>query len=354
MTETLIQIIDREDDDRDAVLDLSAQAVERSLGKGALDTTQQADEAAEQLSQVQLSTDAVGDYIYKMKRPILTRQQEQELALSIELGLVAEQRLMEATEGLGAEDRHDLVMIAHEGAQAKKIMIESNLRLVVSAAKRYRGQGLEFSDLIQEGNLGLIHAIEKFDYRQGFKLSTYAMRWIQQSIARAIADKGRALRIPVHRSEKIHCTVRLFNETDSDLPLWDRYQIVADESKLDIHDVIENLRLAGDRPVSLHTPVHDESATEFGDLIADEGALSASDIAEQNELHRVLRETILMLPAREGCVIELYYGLGDGKEHTLTEIAELLGSSRENICKTKERAQRRLKQALGGGFEDFL
>lgn len=355
MTEALIQTIDHEDDDIEVVFELGERTLEHSLGRGTLDVASYTDEASEQLGQVYVSNDALHDYMRKIgRRPLLNESQEREYAQAIELGLVAEQHLMEEADGLSVEDWRDLAAIAHEGKQAKEIMIESNLRLVVNLAKRYRGQGFDFGELIQEGNLGLMHAVEKFDYQLGFKFSTYADRWIRQAIARALADKAQAIRIPVHANEKIRKISVRFNRTDANLSLVDRHQIVADALKIDVADVVKYLDLAPRLPVSLHTPVRDDGDAELGDLIADEGALSAPEIAEHNELHRVLNEAVMQLPEREARVIQLLYGLVDGEYRSIAEVAALMGHSRETISQTKVRAQKRLRNMLGVRFDDLF
>ncbi|NRQ36136.1 RNA polymerase sigma factor [Nonomuraea sp. NN258] len=289
-----------------------------------------------------VGADSVKTYLKEIGRvPLLTAEQEIELAKRIEAGLFARERL-DTEEGLSAELRADLEWIADDGLRAKRCMLEANLRLVVSIAKRYTGRGMLFLDLIQEGNLGLIRTIEKFDYRLGYKFSTYATWWIKQAITRAMADQARTIRIPVHMVELINKVARTHRRLHTDLGREPTPEEIAVETELDVDRVIE-VQGYGRDPISLSTPLGDEGDSEFGDLIEDTEAISPADAVSftllQQQLHALLGE----LSEREAGVISMRYGLADGKPMTLDEIGRIYGVTRERIRQIEAKTMSKLR-----------
>jgi RNA polymerase primary sigma factor len=278
------------------------------------------------------TSDLVRIYLREIGRvPLLTAHEEVELAKAIEAGLFALQVLHGAgTEAAGVDaERAELAMIADEGGRARQRLIESNLRLVVSIAKRYIGRGLVFLDLIQEGNLGLIRAVEKFDYTKGYKFSTYATWWIRQAITRAIADQARTIRIPVHMVETINKMARIQRQLHQDLGREPTAAEVAAEMGLGPERVAEIQRIAQE-PVSLHAPIGEEDS-DLGDFIEDADAVvpieAAAFMMLQDQLERVLHT----LSPREQRIIQLRFGLIDGHPRTLEEVGRDFGVTRERI-----------------------
>ena len=263
------------------------------------------------------------------RRKLLTAEQEVELAKRIEAGLYAEYRLERDT--CGADLRGELAIIAEEGRAAKNHLLEANLRLVVSIAKRYTGRGMAFLDLIQEGNLGLIRAVEKFDYTKGYKFSTYATWWIRQAITRAMADQARTIRIPVHMVERLNRMVRARRDLTVSLGREPSVAEIADALELSEMDVLE--MMSYDRePVSLDQAVGDDGQSELGDFVAvvDPRQEPADQVAYGQLRHEV--EIVLStLSQREQSVIRLRFGLDDGRQRTLDEVGRECGLSRERI-----------------------
>ncbi|TDE26498.1 RNA polymerase sigma factor [Nonomuraea mesophila] len=289
-----------------------------------------------------VGADSVKTYLKEIGRvPLLTAEQEIELAKRIEAGLFARERL-DTEPGLPAELRADLEWIADDGMRAKQRMLEANLRLVVSIAKRYTGRGMLFLDLIQEGNLGLIRTIEKFDYRLGYKFSTYATWWIKQAITRAMADQARTIRIPVHMVELINKVARVQRRLQSDLGREPTPEEIAKESELEVSRVIE-VQGYGREPISLHTPLGEEGDSEFGDLIEDTEAVSPADAVSFTLLQQQLHALLDQLSEREAGVISMRYGLTDGKPRTLDEIGRVYGVTRERIRQIEAKTMSKLR-----------
>ncbi|HEY0543636.1 MAG TPA: RNA polymerase sigma factor RpoD [Actinoallomurus sp.] len=287
------------------------------------------------------TSDLVRIYLREIGRvPLLTAEEEVELAKSIEAGLFAEEKLARAaiiTSGEGT----DLEMLAHDGVRAKQRLIEANLRLVVSIAKRYVGRGMLFLDLIQEGNLGLIRAVEKFDYTKGYKFSTYATWWIRQAITRAIADQARTIRIPVHMVETINKLVRVQRQLHQDLGREPSPEEIGTEMGLSAERVVEIQRVAQE-PVSLQSPIGEEDS-DLGDFIEDADAVvpieAAAFILLQDQLDGILGS----LSDREQRIIQLRFGLTDGHPRTLEEVGREFGVTRERIRQIESKTLAKLR-----------
>lgn len=289
-----------------------------------------------------VAADSVKTYLKEIGRvPLLNAEQEIELAKRIEAGLFASERL-DTEPGLPDDLRADLEWIVADGERAKRRMLEANLRLVVSIAKRYTGRGMLFLDLIQEGNLGLIRTIEKFDYRLGYKFSTYATWWIKQAITRAMADQARTIRIPVHMVELINKVARTHRRLQIDLGREPTPEEIAKESELEVDRVIE-IQGYGREPISLHTPLGEEGDSEFGDLIEDTEAISPADAVSFTLLQQQLHSLLDQLSEREAGVISMRYGLTDGKPMTLDEIGRVYGVTRERIRQIEAKTMSKLR-----------
>ncbi len=301
-----------------------------------------------------VSADSVKTYLKEIGRvPLLTADQEIELAKRIEAGLFARERL-DTEPGLDRELRADLEWIADDGERAKQRMLEANLRLVVSIAKRYTGRGMLFLDLIQEGNLGLIRTIEKFDYRLGYKFSTYATWWIKQAITRAMADQARTIRIPVHMVELINKVARAQRRLQIDLGREPTPEEIATETELEPGRVVE-VQGYGREPISLHTPLGEEGDSEFGDLIEDTEAVSPADAVSFTLLQQQLRALLDELSEREAGVISMRYGLVDGKPMTLDEIGRIYGVTRERIRQIEAKTMSKLRHpSRAMALRDYL
>ncbi|NUS09280.1 MAG: RNA polymerase sigma factor [Nonomuraea sp.] len=301
-----------------------------------------------------VGADSVKTYLKEIGRvPLLTAEQEIELAKRIEAGLFARERL-DTEPGLPAGLRADLEWIADDGLRAKRRMLEANLRLVVSIAKRYTGRGMLFLDLIQEGNLGLIRTIEKFDYRLGYKFSTYATWWIKQAITRAMADQARTIRIPVHMVELINKVARVQRRLQSDLGREPTPEEIAAETDLDVERVAE-VQSYGREPISLSTPLGEEGDSEFGDLIEDTEAVSPADAVSFTLLQQQLHSLLDQLSEREAGVITMRYGLADGKPRTLDEIGRVYGVTRERIRQIEAKTMSKLRHpSRAMALRDYL
>jgi RNA polymerase primary sigma factor len=265
--------------------------------------------------------------------PLLTAEQEVEIAKRIEAGVFAEQLLREAAGSkrrLSERRRRELEHAVRDGNLAKEHMIRANLRLVVSVAKKYSGRDVPFLDVIQEGNLGLIRAVEKFDYTKGFKFSTYAMWWIRQAIQRGMAEQSRTVRLPVHVVEDLTRLGRVQRELRLRLGREPSPEEIAAEADRPLEKVVELLKVAR-QPVSLDTPVGDDGDTRVGDLIEDADALVASDLVEFRGLADELRALVDTLAPREALIVAMRFGLYDGHPRTLQEIANHLGLTRERV-----------------------
>jgi RNA polymerase primary sigma factor len=288
------------------------------------------------------ATDLVRHYLREIGRvPLLTAVQEVELARRVEAGIFAEEKLAE-DRALPPGLRAELELVARDGARAKRQLIEANLRLVVSIAKRYAGRGLPFLDLVQEGNLGLIRAVEKFDYTKGYKFSTYATWWIRQAITRALADQARTVRVPVHVVEMINKIVRMQRHLLQEQGREPTPDEVAQRLDLAPDRVREVLRLAQD-PVSIHTPVGESEDSELGDLIEDVDAVSPVEAASFSLLRQHLDAVLETLGEREKRVVQLRYGLADGEMHTLEEVGHIFGVTRERVRQIEAKTLAKLR-----------
>ena len=289
------------------------------------------------------TSDLVRIYLREIGRvPLLTAEDEVELAKSIEAGLFAEDILCGGFPQPGGACSAELEQLTKEGVRAKQRLIEANLRLVVSIAKRYIGRGLVFLDLIQEGNLGLIRAVEKFDYTRGYKFSTYATWWIRQAITRAIADQARTIRVPVHMVETINKLVRVQRRLLQELGREPTDHEVAEEMGVTPDKVREIVKVSQD-PVSLETPIGEEEDSHLGDFVEDKEAISPSDAASLTMLHNEVEDILDTLTPRERRVLQLRFGLIDGHQRTLEEVGKRFGVTRERIRQIEAKALRKLR-----------
>jgi RNA polymerase primary sigma factor len=304
------------------------------------------------------AADPVHTYLKEIgKVPLLTGELEVELAKRIEAGTAAADELVAHEEGqrrLAPEERTKTQRQVRRGQQAKEALIEANLRLVVSIAKRYRNRGLAFLDLIQEGNLGLMRAVEKFDYTKGFKFSTYATWWIRQAITRALADQGRTIRIPVHMVETINKVVRVQRQLLQELGREPTVEEIASRVEFPIERVREIQRINQDT-VSLEQPMGDEEDFSLSDLIEDQGAEVPDDAATRSMLHEAVRDALAGLPRREREVMELRFGLEDGRVRTLEEVGRAFGVTRERIRQIEAKTLAKLRHPNSAQpLRDFL
>ena len=298
---------------------------------------------AAQVAVAGATADPVKDYLKQIgKVPLLNAEQEVELAKRIEAGLFAEEKLAEGGRGLSTDARIDLEWIAEDGTRAKNHLLEANLRLVVSLAKRYTGRGMLFLDLIQEGNLGLIRAVEKFDYTKGYKFSTYATWWIRQAITRAMADQARTIRIPVHMVEVINKLARVQRQMLQDLGREPTPDELAVELDMTPEKVIE-VQKYGREPISLHTPLGEDGDSEFGDLIEDSEAIQPGEAVSFTLLQEQLHSVLDTLSEREAGVVSMRFGLTDGQPKTLDEIGKVYGVTRERIRQIESKTMSKLR-----------
>ncbi|MFF8817883.1 MULTISPECIES: RNA polymerase sigma factor [Leucobacter] len=288
------------------------------------------------------TADPVKDYLKQIgKVALLNAAEEVELAMRIEAGLFAEEKL--GTEkGLPKKLERELKWVARDGQRAKSHLLGANLRLVVSLAKRYTGRGMQFLDLIQEGNLGLIRAVEKFDYTKGFKFSTYATWWIRQAITRAMADQARTIRIPVHMVEVINKLARVQRQMLQDLGREPTPEELSRELDMTTEKVIE-VQKYGREPISLHTPLGEDGDSEFGDLIEDTEAIVPADAVGFTMLQQQLEQLLDSLSEREAGVIKMRFGLGDGMPKTLDQIGDTFGVTRERIRQIESKTMAKLR-----------
>jgi RNA polymerase primary sigma factor len=298
---------------------------------------------AAQVAVAGATSDPVKDYLKQIgKVPLLNAEQEVELAKRIEAGLFAEEKLSEGRGTLRPDARIDLEWIASDGRRAKNHLLEANLRLVVSLAKRYTGRGMLFLDLIQEGNLGLIRAVEKFDYTKGYKFSTYATWWIRQAITRAMADQARTIRIPVHMVEVINKLARVQRQMLQDLGREPTPEELAAELDMTPEKVIE-VQKYGREPISLHTPLGEDGDSEFGDLIEDSEAIQPGEAVSFTLLQEQLHSVLDTLSEREAGVVSMRFGLTDGQPKTLDEIGKVYGVTRERIRQIESKTMSKLR-----------
>jgi len=304
-----------------------------------------ADDAGEPEQQVMVAgatADPVKDYLKQIgKVPLLNAEMEVELAKRIEAGLFSEEKLAKGGK-ISAKLEEELEWIAEDGRRAKNHLLEANLRLVVSLAKRYTGRGMLFLDLIQEGNLGLIRAVEKFDYTKGYKFSTYATWWIRQAITRAMADQARTIRIPVHMVEVINKLARVQRQMLQDLGREPTPEELAKELDMTPEKVVE-VQKYGREPISLHTPLGEDGDSEFGDLIEDSEAIVPADAVSFTLLQEQLHAVLDTLSEREAGVVSMRFGLTDGQPKTLDEIGKVYGVTRERIRQIESKTMSKLR-----------
>ncbi|MFJ5711890.1 MULTISPECIES: RNA polymerase sigma factor [unclassified Streptomyces] len=300
------------------------------------------DAPAQQVAVAGATADPVKDYLKQIgKVPLLNAEQEVELAKRIEAGLFAEDKLA-GSDKIAPKLKRELEIIAEDGRRAKNHLLEANLRLVVSLAKRYTGRGMLFLDLIQEGNLGLIRAVEKFDYTKGYKFSTYATWWIRQAITRAMADQARTIRIPVHMVEVINKLARVQRQMLQDLGREPTPEELAKELDMTPEKVIE-VQKYGREPISLHTPLGEDGDSEFGDLIEDSEAVVPADAVSFTLLQEQLHSVLDTLSEREAGVVSMRFGLTDGQPKTLDEIGKVYGVTRERIRQIESKTMSKLR-----------
>jgi RNA polymerase primary sigma factor len=344
---------DAEDDDEEAA------EITEELPTGAirLSMTDDEDEVPVYSAAITGATaDPVKDYLKQIgKVALLNAAEEVELAMRIEAGLFAEEKLSGMTD---AEKRsqlgRELAWVARDGQRAKSHLLGANLRLVVSLAKRYTGRGMQFLDLIQEGNLGLIRAVEKFDYTKGFKFSTYATWWIRQAITRAMADQARTIRIPVHMVEVINKLARVQRQMLQDLGREPTPEELSRELDMTPEKVIE-VQKYGREPISLHTPLGEDGDSEFGDLIEDTEAVVPADAVGFTMLQKQLESLLDSLSEREAGVIRMRFGLGDGMPKTLDQIGDTFGVTRERIRQIESKTMAKLRHpSRSQSLRDYL
>lgn len=308
------------------------------------DTSQ--DDKPEEPPQVDLNEigidDTVSLYLKEISRiPLLRAEQEVEYAKGMETGKKARQQLARSST-ISMGERNKLEQKIRDGELSRQKLIKANFRLVVSIAKKYIGRGVSFLDLIQEGNIGLIRAVEKFDYKRGFKFSTYATWWIRQAITRAIADQGRTIRVPVHMCERINKLTRVSRTLVQELGREPTPDEIAKELGTTPKKVERIIKIS-QRPLSLEMPVGEEQDSHLGDFIPDESTLGPTDAASHQLLREQMEEILTSLSPREGRVLQLRFGLKDGKSHTLEEVGKKFGVTRERIRQIEAKALRKLR-----------
>ena len=289
------------------------------------------------------SDHALNLYLKEVSRvPLLTKEEERELAVSYREGRDAENHLQEQEQDLDTEERERLQAAVDKGRRARQRLIRSNTRLVISVAKKYVGRGVSFMDLIQEGNLGLIKAVEKFDYKRGFRLSTYATWWIRQMVTRAVADHGRTIRVPVHMIEHLRQLYRASQELQQELGRRPTPDEIATHMELPLDRVRWMLQVS-QRPLSLQRPVGEDDDAELGAFIEDRNAPTPIEIANERWLADEVERVVRSLPSREAQIVRLRFGLLDGRTYTLEEIGQKYGLTRERIRQIERVALHRLR-----------
>ena len=350
---------DDKDDEVDDMDDSDAPLTAVAAGAMVLSASSGDDEAPVYSAAITGATaDPVKDYLKQIgKVALLNAAEEVDLAMRIEAGLFAEEKLKEAGasgEKLDKQLIRELKWVARDGQRAKSHLLGANLRLVVSLAKRYTGRGMQFLDLIQEGNLGLIRAVEKFDYTKGFKFSTYATWWIRQAITRAMADQARTIRIPVHMVEVINKLARVQRQMLQDLGREPTPEELAAELDMTPEKVVE-VQKYGREPISLHTPLGEDGDSEFGDLIEDTEAVVPAGAVSFTMLQRQLESLLDSLSEREAGVIRMRFGLGDGMPKTLDQIGDTFGVTRERIRQIESKTMAKLRHpSRSQSLRDYL
>ncbi len=324
--------------------EIPAKAAAAPTGSGFVYSDADDDDApVQQVMSAGATADPVKDYLKQIgKVALLNAEQEVDLALRIEAGLFAEEKINADDGSMDPKLKRELEFVIHDGKRAKNHLLEANLRLVVSLAKRYTGRGMLFLDLIQEGNLGLIRAVEKFDYTKGFKFSTYATWWIRQAITRAMADQARTIRIPVHMVEVINKLARVQRQMLQDLGREPTPEELALELDMTPEKVVE-VQKYGREPISLHTPLGEDGDSEFGDLIEDSEAVVPADAVSFTLLQEQLHSVLDTLSEREAGVVAMRFGLTDGQPKTLDEIGKVYGVTRERIRQIESKTMSKLR-----------
>ena len=359
--ETLIaeatDIIDTESEDKSnqpRVVNLAEEASGNEENAFTIKASEEDDAPAQTVMTAGATADPVKDYLKQIGRvALLNAELEVELATRIEAGLFAEEKIKEEKK-MDKKLKRELDWIVEDGKRAKNHLLEANLRLVVSLAKRYTGRGMLFLDLIQEGNLGLIRAVEKFDYTKGYKFSTYATWWIRQAITRAMADQARTIRIPVHMVEVINKLARVQRQMLQDLGREPTPEELAKELDMTPEKVVE-VQKYGREPISLHTPLGEEGDSEFGDLIEDSEAVKPEESVTFTILQEQLMQVLGGLTNREADVIKARYGLTDGQPKTLDEIGKVHGVTRERIRQIESKTMSKLRHpSRSQSLRDYL
>lgn len=355
-SETETETDSDENESSEAGVALATKAGRAMLSAGALVLSASDDEEVPAVTNAipGATADPVKDYLKQIgKVPLLNAAEEVELALRIEAGLFAEEKLALEPD-LPKKLKRELRWVARDGHKAKSHLLGANLRLVVSLAKRYTGRGMQFLDLIQEGNLGLIRAVEKFDYAKGFKFSTYATWWIRQAITRAMADQARTIRIPVHMVEVINKLARVQRQMLQDLGREPTPEELSRELDMTPEKVVE-VQKYGREPISLHTPLGEDGDSEFGDLIEDTEAIVPADAVGFTMLQQQLESLLDSLSEREAGVIRMRFGLGDGMPKTLDQIGDTFGVTRERIRQIESKTMAKLRHpSRSQQLKDYL
>ncbi len=352
LSEEGIQVVYKEEPEEEAVSESEAEPlmpVEGVAGEESeeepellIEEPEEEDLSRSPLSEI-ASDDTISLYLKEMARvPLLTAEQEVSLSRDYEIGREARARLARDAGQLTEEEQDELYRLVQRGEAARSHMIRANTRLVVSIAKRYLGQGVPFLDLIQEGNLGLIKAVEKFDYHRGHRFSTYATWWIRQSITRALADQGRVIRLPVHLSDRIRKVYQVAQQLEQDWGRQPTPEEIAEELGLPAQKVQWMLKVS-QRPLSLEKPVGEEEDSELGSFIPDHEAPTPSDTAYHSLLQAKLDEVLTTLSPREARILQLRFGLQDGRAYTLEEVGRKFGLTRERIRQIEHEALDRLR-----------
>ena len=342
----VVEIIDSEEEDKGnqpRVVDLADEATQGNEENAfTLKASEEDDAPVQTVMTAGATADPVKDYLKQIGRvALLNAELEVELATRVEVGLFAEEKLKHEKK-LDKKYKRELEFLVEDGKRAKNHLLEANLRLVVSLAKRYTGRGMLFLDLIQEGNLGLIRAVEKFDYTKGYKFSTYATWWIRQAITRAMADQARTIRIPVHMVEVINKLARVQRQMLQDLGREPTPEELAKELDMTPEKVVE-VQKYGREPISLHTPLGEEGDSEFGDLIEDSEAVVPADAVSFTLLQEQLHSVLDTLSEREAGVVAMRFGLTDGQPKTLDEIGKVYGVTRERIRQIESKTMSKLR-----------
>jgi len=302
-----------------------------------------------------ISSDPISLYLDEISRiSLLSRKKEVQLAKKIEAGNLAAKKLKTDRETLSTRDIKRCQRMIKLGNKARDQLIEANYRLVISITKKYASRGVAFMDLIQEGNIGLIKAVDKFDYQRGYKFSTYATWWIRQAVTRAIADQGRTIRVPVHMCERINKLARTNRELSQELGREPTLEELA-ESMETTSDGIQQIRRIAQHPLSLEMPIGEEQESNLGDFIEDDSSPTLSETANDEVLRELMDDVLSSLNAREGRVLQLRFGLVDGKPHTLEEVGQKFGVTRERVRQIEAAALRKLRHPRRSRrLKDFL